>query len=129
MLDEVKNVKQHDGESFRRWFADSYFDLIVWEDTSSKIQSFHLCYEKNINEKAVIWSAKSGFNHLGIDDGESVQGHYKMSPILVADGTANINALKERFMNASELIEEQIAKFVIQKLSEYEDTVARIRPS
>ena len=30
----------------RRWFMDSYFDLIVWYDDRGNATGFQLCYDK-----------------------------------------------------------------------------------
>jgi hypothetical protein len=47
MLNEIANPRQIPGEGPRRWFTDSYFDLIVWyQGASSSIAGFQLCYDK-----------------------------------------------------------------------------------
>jgi len=37
MLVEHAHVRQIHGEGYRRWFADDYFDLIVWYDDLKNI--------------------------------------------------------------------------------------------
>ena len=42
----LKNVRQIEGEPFRRWYADDYFDLFIWFDDNDKVTGFQLCYDK-----------------------------------------------------------------------------------
>jgi len=63
MLAEIQPVKQHQDDRFRRWFADDYFDLIVWYDERQEICGFQLCYEKSRAEHALTWRADAGYAH------------------------------------------------------------------
>ena len=78
-------------------------DLFIWFDDEGNIVSYQLTYDKPHNEKAVIWSQKSGFEHLSVDDGTR-SGKHPGSPLLVPDGTADpaklVSLLKD---NAGEL--------------------------
>ena len=99
MLSELENVRQVDGEGFRRWFADEYFDLIVWYKEKSLI-GFQLCYDKGADERALTWTRDHGYLHAGIDTGEPVGIGSKMSPVLVSDGLFAAAAVAERFRAA-----------------------------
>ncbi len=126
MLKEYRKVRQHTGEPNKRWFANNYFDLIIWESKPNVIQIFHLCYEKHKNEKVLTWSSQNGFKHFGIDDGETIEREYKMTPILVDDnGVPNIKILIDKFTQSTGDIEEKISNFIIKKLSDYENSDAR----
>jgi hypothetical protein len=118
MLSEIRNPRQVPGEGFRRWFTDEYFDLIVWYDAARRLIGFQLCYDKDDHERALTWTAVSGFQHNRIDDGE-IPGHSKMTPIIVADGSFNARPVAERFREASAAIEPGIAAFVSETLETY----------
>ncbi len=118
MLSEIRNPRQVPGEGTRRWFTDEYFDLIVWYDDGGRLFGFQLCYDKDDHERALTWTAASGFHHNRIDDGE-VPGHSKMTPIIGADGSFNARPVAERFREASARIEPEIASFVSETLDTY----------
>ena len=63
MLWEYTKVNQIEGEPRRRWFADDFFDLIVWFDESEDIVGFQLCCDKSRQEKALTWLKHSGHIH------------------------------------------------------------------
>jgi hypothetical protein len=70
MLVEIRNTRQIEGEGFRRWFTDEFFDLIVWYDEKRTLVGFQLCYDKEGRERALTWTREHGFQHNRIDDGE-----------------------------------------------------------
>jgi hypothetical protein len=78
MLSEIRNARQVEGEGFRRWFTDDYFDLIVWYGNDRRLIGFQLCYDKQERERALTWTLEHGFQHNRIDSGE-VPGHSKMT--------------------------------------------------
>jgi hypothetical protein len=118
MLSEIRNARQVEGEGFRRWFTDDYFDLIVWYGDDRALIGFQLCYDKQVRERALTWTREHGFQHNRIDSGE-VPGHSKMTPIIIADGTFNTGPVVERFRQASGDIDPQIASFVIDTARGY----------
>jgi hypothetical protein len=111
-------ASQHRGEPLRRWFADDYFDIIVWQDHDGAIVGFQLCYDKNLNERALTWSRENGFQHDFIDDGEAAPPK-KKTPILLADGPFVVNEVMEKFLAESEGLEAPIRSFIIEKLHCY----------
>jgi len=118
MLSELKNVRQPETDVLRRWFTDSYFDLIVWYNKKGGITGFQLCYDKTFNEHSLTWKAGEGFVHNRIDDGE-VTGTAKMTPILVQDGSFDKLSVAERFKHESDRIEKQIRELVYSKILEF----------
>jgi hypothetical protein len=119
MLSEVKNPRQIKNEGHRRWFTDSYFDLIVWyEQDGAALAGFQLCYDKEREERALTWRRGKGFDHKRIDDGE-VTGRMKMTPVLVPDGTFDYSVIAERFRRESEKIDPEIRELVYEKLTNY----------
>lgn len=118
MLSEIKDVRQIKDEGFRRWFTDSYFDLILWYEEQNEISGFQLCYDKNGNERALTWRKDQGFSHEKIDDGDVVPGP-KRTPILVPDGKFEKNEIAEKFESESRNIDLKISEFVYGKLMEF----------
>ena len=118
MLSEIRNPRQVEGEGFRRWFTDEYFDLIVWYDDARSLMGFQLCYDKQARERALTWTREQGYQHNRIDAGE-VPGHAKMTPIIVADGTFSPASVVERFRQASTDIDAEVSRFVLDTLGAY----------
>jgi hypothetical protein len=118
MLSEIPNARQVRGEGPRRWFADDYFDLIVWYDDAATLVGFQLCYDKLVRERALTWTLEHGYQHNRIDSGE-VAGHSKMTPIIVADGAFAPGQVSERFRTASAQIDQGIATFVLDAIAGY----------
>jgi hypothetical protein len=115
MLTEIANPRQIEGEGRRRWFTDSYFDLIVWHDRQGEPTGFQLCYDKGRRERAVSWRQGEGFSHELVDDGE-VTGRMKMTPVLVPDGIFHRDEVTERFWKESEGIDPRVRRFVYSRL-------------
>jgi hypothetical protein len=118
MLTEIRNARQVEGEGFRRWFTDDYFDLIVWYEEEGALVGFQLCYDKHSHERALTWTREHGFQHNRIDSGE-IPGHSKMTPIIIADGAFSRDPVAERYLQASGGIDPGIARFVYETLTQY----------
>jgi hypothetical protein len=120
MLRELSKSRQIENESYRRWFSDNYFDLIVWYDAGkTTIVGFQLCYDKLGMERAITWHKDKGFSHNRIDDGEAPFEHAKMSPILVSDGVFAKDTIADKFKALSVGIDPNIAEFACAKIKEY----------
>jgi hypothetical protein len=118
MLVEIRNTRQIEGEGFRRWFTDEYFDLIVWYDEGRVLLGFQLCYDKEDRERALTWTRAHGFQHSRIDAGE-IPGHAKMTPVIMTDGAFSRDTVAERFHAESGGIDAGIAGFVYETLKKY----------
>ena len=118
MLREIPQVRQVPGEPRRRWFADDYFDLIVWLDKRGEITGFQLCYDLPGEEQALTWRQRTGFSHHRVDDGE-LQRPYKATPILVADGPVDHAAIARLFQKRSRNLDDKLARFVLSKIGSY----------
>ena len=55
----------------------------MWYDTLGAALGFHLCYDKEHEERAIIWSAENGLSFANVDNGEGDLDRHKASPILV----------------------------------------------
>ena len=123
MLRECKLVRQVPDEPFRRWFWDNFFDLIVWYENDGAISGFQLCYKSDLwNQRVLTWKETTGFSHDLLDDGEGRPYHYKMTPILVADGHFRKDLILDRFNTACANIEPAIAQFIAAKIQAYPQT-------
>lgn len=117
MLVENVDVRQVEGERVRRYFSDSDFDLIVWNDQDGLIAGFQLCYDKEHDERALTWKNGEGYMHDRVDAGEVI-GKAK-TPILVADGVFPARQIADRFSAASTAIDQNIAQFIHEKILLY----------
>jgi len=118
MLSEVRNVRQIQGEGTRRWFRDSYFDLIVWYGDDGSLIGFQLCYDKQGREQAFTWRRNHGCQHERIDAGET-PGHSRMTPAIVADGSFPHERVAELFLKESVAVDPEIACLVYDTVSRY----------
>jgi hypothetical protein len=115
MLRELSHIRQALGEPRRRWFADDYFDLIVWVGDRGEYIGVQLCYDTAGDEHALTWHKKTGFSHHRVDSGE-LQRPYKATPILVADGVVDFAGLIQRFKERSRMMDQQVARFVLGQI-------------
>lgn len=121
MLRETPNVRQIQGEPPRRWFADEFFDLIVWLEADGSVNGFQLCYDREFCPRALTWTRSAGYSHNAIDDGESPSGAHKSSPVLVSDGVFDTKSIYARFETAAGLLPEEIRSIVSEKIREFPD--------
>jgi hypothetical protein len=119
MMIEANDVKQAGSDVRRRWFSDDYFDLIVWENKNKDILGFELCYGKNKDEHAFVWTKQDGHSHLMVDDGESVSGRFKMAPVMMADGHFDAKSIASKFLEVSRAVDQKVSNFVYGKLRDY----------
>ncbi|MFC1851604.1 hypothetical protein ACFL27_15545 [candidate division CSSED10-310 bacterium] len=120
MLAEVRDVKQHKNEYFRRWFTSPFFDLVVWFEDDRLINGFQLCYDKPDHERALTWLKNKGFSHKQVDQGEE-PGHYNMTPVLIANGLFEQEKIAARLLQEGQKIEPGIIQFVYQKILSFVD--------
>jgi hypothetical protein len=121
MLLEEKNVRQVPGEPPRRWFADGYFDLIIWLQPDGGVWGFQLCYDRENKPRALTWTAAGGYRHSGIDDGEGEGGRQKASPVLVEDGLFDAGGVAARFRAEAGDVPARLAAFVAEKLEGFRE--------
>jgi hypothetical protein len=117
MLKEYRTVRPP-RDAQRRWFADEYFDLIVWFGDDSSIWGFQLCYDRGRSERALTWTATDGYSHDRIDDGEANPTKNR-SPILVPDGTFDAHPILARLSSGSVSIDRPVREFIEDKIRSY----------
>ncbi|MBN1899671.1 MAG: hypothetical protein JW827_12930 [Spirochaetes bacterium] len=115
MMREIKDVTKK-GEPFRRWFENSFFDLIVWYEKGS-ISGFQLCYHKDNGERALTWYKDKGFTHDRVD-----APHRTMyTPILVPDGVFPAEMILKKFKESSKYIDKKVVTIVTEKIKQYKN--------
>ncbi len=116
MLREVLIVEQDNPALKRRWFESDYFDLFIWQDLGGAFVKFQLCYDVELNERALVWSDPEGFYHDGVDHGGSVDGGAGQAPILVRDGKFDSGTVVPRFEREAVEIPAEVRDFVLAKM-------------
>jgi len=117
MLAEI-SLKQQEDQMVKCWFQDDYFDLFTWQNETSQITSFQLCYDRLNNERVISWDNERGFGHHRVDDGES-SPHKNMSPVFIKEEGFLYHEVMSRFLESSTQINQEIRSFVQEKLDEY----------
>ena len=117
---EIKPVRQNEGEDFRRWFTDDYWDLYVWIDEKDDISGFQLCYGKPDSEHALTWGRDGKFTHTRISGPGDLHAGNIMSPILVTDGFFDYRAVSGRFWKDSAGLAPAVRSFVYTKTREFQ---------
>jgi hypothetical protein len=117
MLQEFP-VTQRTTEPLRRWFADEYFDLVVWTSETNAIVAFELCYDKPRFERALTWSGEHGWGHFRVDSGEDTPVKNR-TPILASDGSFPKAQVLAHLSEAPTAIDPTVRAFVLTKLQDF----------
>jgi hypothetical protein len=124
MLYEIQKVKQNEGQDFRRWFTDDYFDLFVWYNENGEISSFQLTYDKGHKERAVTWTRRGGITHTGVNDGED-DPTASRTPMLATDGNFDNTEVARQFEQAGRNIDDTLRGFIYEKLIRFFENAGR----
>ena len=116
MLREVLIVEQNNPALKRRWFESDYFDLFIWQDAGGAFVRFQLCYDVELNERALVWSGTEGFYHDGVDQGDGTEGGLGQAPILVRDGKFDSGTVVPRFEREAAQMPADVRDFVLAKM-------------
>src|SRR5438309_10731281 len=120
MLREVLIVEQNNLSLRRRWFESDYFDLFIWQDRGGALVRFQLCYDVELNERALVWSDREGFYHDGVDQGDGgPEGGRGQVPILVRDGKFDSGTVVPRFEREAAQMPADVRDFVIAKMRDH----------
>lgn len=118
MLQEINSLRQNNRSLRKRWFHGCDMDLFVWFRDGEPVR-FQLSYDKQTNEKMLSWDYHRGFAHYQVDDGESTPGHFKMTPLLLAEKQVFcLPALARQFLAQSENLQPSLADFIYARLME-----------
>lgn len=75
-----------------------------------------MSYNKDEDEKILVWSKEKGFSHQAVDSGEN-PGKLKRSPIIVPDGFFDKESVLRKFLEESKNLDSSVVDFVKEKLS------------
>ena len=120
MLAEIRDVRQNEGEPFRRWFSSISLDLTIWQDDLKNIVSFQICYDKDIQVKVLTWEKAKGLSHYFVDDGESRPGKYKRASIMNHELPIDKKYIIEKFRSECNNVGKKLTTFVIEHLDHEE---------
>jgi len=118
MLTEVLKTRQIEGEDRRRWFSSNEMDLIFWYSADGAVSGFELCYDKDSEEKALIWRVPAKTHHVSVDPGEPLVMGYKMTPIHVPGGIPDFEYIRGVFESASSALPFEIRDLALNVLSQ-----------
>jgi hypothetical protein len=117
LLHEITSVAQLPSQPRRRWFQDEDFDLFVWQAEDGRLVRFQLAYDRRSAERVLTWDQERGYGHHAVDDGEGRGAMQpKASPVLVADGVFDAQAVADRFRAHSGGIDPAVVAFVEARL-------------
>src|SRR5262252_5240859 len=114
-LREITIVEQTDPSLRRRWFENDYFDLFTWQDSTGALTKFQLCYDVELNERALVWERSVGTYHDGVDHGDGVG----RTPILVNGGKFDSGTVVPRFERDSASLPSEVRDFILAKMREH----------
>jgi hypothetical protein len=120
LLVENLDVRQRENEGWRRWFVNSYFELIVWyQSPSGPLTGFQLCLSRNRWERAFTWTSEYASSHF-VSDAFIEDGFSKMSTgILRGDGNRISEPELERFERESASLDPDLRNLILAKIHEY----------
>jgi hypothetical protein len=116
MLREIPS-RQVSGEPVRRWFTSEDIDLFVWVAEDGVPSGFQLCYDKQHREHALTWTAAGGYSHMAVDGGESRPGRYKGTPILVANGTIDLDGILAQLREQSAAVPAEYLRLIEERIA------------
>ncbi len=125
-MTEFVNVRQRENEGFRKWYLNSFFDVILWYKKNKKdFIGFQFCFSRNNNEKAFTWTKKYTSNRL-VSDTFFEKGVSHMSTgILKGEGGRIPDEVIIRFQNESEIIDKEIKELIIKKIEQYNKNIEK----
>ena len=117
MLREIKNITQMPGQHARRWFNDEFLDLFVWQDDDGHITGFQLCFDKDTNERALLYSELDGYS---LHDVQGEESSLDMgSPVLARAAELPCPRLLALLAERGGGIDKRVLRYVTKKLEAY----------
>lgn len=117
MLTEYESTRQIPGEPFRRWFADSDTDLVIWSQ-GDRIVGFQLISPVGTEGAVVTWKEGRGTTVSGLDEGENRPGRHKASPLLTEGANSNLDDVLRHFLSISQGLSPEICEVVVRIISD-----------
>ncbi|HAW86324.1 MAG: hypothetical protein A2087_07415 [Spirochaetes bacterium GWD1_61_31] len=119
-LTENLAVRQRQDEGHRRWFVNSFFDLIVWYDSpGGQLTGFQFCYSRNLKERAFTWTSDYTSSHI-VSDTFIEKGVSRMGTgILKGDGGPIPASVVDRFRDEAAALDLALRDLIISKIKDY----------
>ncbi len=126
LLVENMNVRQREDEGYRKWFLNSFFEIILWYKANKKdFIGFQFCYSRNTNERAFTWTNEYVSNRL-VSDTFFEKGISHMSTgVLKGEGGVISEEIINKFDLESEILGEEIKTFIIGKIRDYNNKLLK----
>jgi len=120
LLKENLSVRQRPEEGHRRWFMNSYFELIVWyHSKGGELYGFQLCLSRNHSERAFTWTTEYTSSHK-VSEASAENGYANpKTGILQGDGELISEDELARFRQESTLLEEDLRVLIVDKIVNY----------
>lgn len=115
-LHEMPNVRQNEGEHFRRWFLSEECDLTVWFE-GKMIVMFQFSYDNNQQEKAVTWKIRQNLKH-NLVSGNDHSPTKNEAAILTNLSSVNKDYIIRKFQVQAKNIEFAIGDFILNVLTD-----------
>jgi hypothetical protein len=122
MLAEYKEVRQREGEGYRRWFSDAFFDVILWYDREGgAITGYQVCYDKGKSERAFTWKDEGSpiRSHRFVSDGPFFGGANKMTSILKGDAREIDPLIVSRLRSSSGDLDPSVLESLLADMEAY----------
>ena len=116
MLEEIREIRQIEGEPYRRWFTDPVVDLFVWYDDHDKVIQFQICYDKGPGEQALTWRQGEGIVHHSVD-GESGIYRMKSTPVMTGNSGYDPARIAGLIKDYGGKLEHELYEFILAHLS------------
>lgn len=113
---EIEGVRQRPEEGFRRWFSNSFFDIVFWYDEpQGELTGIQFCYGKPHSEKAFTWERTTRSHHYVSEQrkGNAATG------ILRGDAGTIPPAVIKRFEEEGNQMDQEMLQMVQEKITEY----------
>jgi hypothetical protein len=120
LLKENLSVRQREEEGFRRWFVNSYFELIVWyRSKGGEFYGFQLCLSRNNFERAFTWTTDYVSSHK-VSESYVETGISNLSTgILKEDGDTIPEEEVERFSREAQSLEPDLRELILDRIRTY----------
>jgi len=119
-LVENKEVRQREDEGYRKWFLNSFFEVILWyQKNREDFIGFQFCYSRNNNERAFTWTDQFASNRM-VSDTFFEKGVSHMSTgVLKGEGGVIPEEIIEKFDSEAAILDASMKVFIIDKIRNY----------
>lgn len=117
MLQEIRDIRQIEGEPQRRWFSDNILDLYVWYEGDDHIIQFQICYDKGPEEQALTWKRDEGLLHHTVDDGEGGIYRMKSTPVIMEETDYDAGRIADLIKQHGGKLEHDLYEFILAHLT------------